>query len=133
MLITPSCPTLWPHGLQPIRLLSPWNSLGKNIGVGCHSLLQGIFPTQGLKAGPLHSRQILYHLSLHGSKRWHGSVYFVTFPIENLRNKPLNKRIAIFIRVCILTFFVLLISLYSVWIIYIDLSLNPLSLSSVCF
>jgi len=30
------------------RLLYPWNSPGKNIGVGCHSLLQGIFPTQGL-------------------------------------------------------------------------------------
>ena len=29
------------------RLLCPWDSLGKNIGVGCHALLQGIFPTQG--------------------------------------------------------------------------------------
>ena len=29
------------------RLLSPWNSPGKNTGVGCHFLLQGIFPTQG--------------------------------------------------------------------------------------
>ena len=28
-------------------LLCPWNSPGKNIGVGCHSLLQGIFPNQG--------------------------------------------------------------------------------------
>ena len=32
---------LWRHGLQPARLLCPWNSLGKNIGVGCHFLLQG--------------------------------------------------------------------------------------------
>ena len=30
------------------RLLCPWNSPGKNTGVGCHSLLQGIFPGQGL-------------------------------------------------------------------------------------
>ena len=37
--------SLWPHGLQPARLLCPWKSSGKNIGVGCHSLLQGIFPT----------------------------------------------------------------------------------------
>ena len=37
-----------PHGLQPIRLLYPWNFPCKNIGVGCHFLLQGIFPTQGL-------------------------------------------------------------------------------------
>ena len=33
----------------PTRLLSPWNSPGKNTGVGCHALLQGISPTQGLK------------------------------------------------------------------------------------
>ena len=30
------------------RLLCPWDSPGKNIGMGCHVLLQGIFPTQGL-------------------------------------------------------------------------------------
>ena len=29
-----------PHGLQPLRLLSPWDSPGKNTGVGCHFLLQ---------------------------------------------------------------------------------------------
>ena len=38
--------SLWPHGLQPTRILCPWNSPGKNTGVGCHSLLQGIFPSQ---------------------------------------------------------------------------------------
>ena len=43
-----SCPTLVrPHGLQPVRLLCPWDSPGKNTEVGCHALLQGIFPTQG--------------------------------------------------------------------------------------
>ena len=41
--------SLWPHGLWPTRLLCPWNSPGKNIGVGCHSLFQGIFPTPGIK------------------------------------------------------------------------------------
>ena len=35
-----SCPTLRPHGLQPTRLLRPWDSPGKNAGVGCHFLLQ---------------------------------------------------------------------------------------------
>ena len=39
--------SLRPHGLQPTRLLCPWDSPGKNTGVGCHFLLQGIFPTQG--------------------------------------------------------------------------------------
>ena len=37
------CATPWsvrPHGLQPTRLLRPWNSPGKNTGVGCHFLLQ---------------------------------------------------------------------------------------------
>ena len=35
-----SCPTLRLHGLQPTRLLRPWDSPGKNTGVGCHFLLQ---------------------------------------------------------------------------------------------
>jgi len=44
-----------------------WNSPGKNAGVGSHSLLQGIFPTQGLNQGLLHYRQILYRLGHQGS------------------------------------------------------------------
>ena len=36
------------HGLWLARLLSPWDFPGKNAGVGCHFLLQGIFLTQGL-------------------------------------------------------------------------------------
>ena len=44
---------------------------GKNTGVGCHSLLQGIFPTQGLNLALLHYRQILYCLSPQGSHRKH--------------------------------------------------------------
>ena len=48
---------------------SPWNSPGQNTGVGRLSLLQGIFPTQGLNAGLHHCRQILYQLSYQGSPR----------------------------------------------------------------
>ena len=40
--------SLQPHGLWPSRFLCLWNFLGKSIGVSCHFLLQGIFPTQGL-------------------------------------------------------------------------------------
>ena len=40
--------SLRPHGLYPARLLCPWDSPGKNSGVGCHALLQGISPIQGL-------------------------------------------------------------------------------------
>ena len=39
--------SLWPHGPQSARLLCLWGSPGKNTGVGCHFLLQGIFLTQG--------------------------------------------------------------------------------------
>ena len=52
-----SCPTL----CDPMDC--PWNSPGKNTGVGCHALLQGIFPTQGWNPGLPHCRQILYRLS----------------------------------------------------------------------
>ena len=55
--------SLRPHGLQPTRLLCPWDFPGKDTGVGCHFLLQGIFPTQGSNPGLLHCRQILYRLS----------------------------------------------------------------------
>ena len=59
--VAQSCPTL----CNPVD--SPWNSPGKNTGVGSHSLLQGIFPTQGLNPGLLRCRQILYQLSYQGS------------------------------------------------------------------
>ena len=55
------CPTLlWPHGLYPTRLLCPWDSPGKNTGVGCHFLLQGIFLTQRSNLRPLHCRRSLH-------------------------------------------------------------------------
>ena len=59
-----ACPNLQLHGLY-----SPWNYLGQNTGVGSLSLLQGIFPTQGLNPGLLHCRQVLYQLSHKGSPR----------------------------------------------------------------
>ena len=55
--------SLQPHGLWPARLLCPWDSPGKKTGVGCHFLLQGIFPTHGSNPRLLHCRQFLYHLS----------------------------------------------------------------------
>ena len=41
--------SLWPHGLWPARLLCLWDSPGKNTGVGCHALLQGIFLNPGIE------------------------------------------------------------------------------------
>ena len=49
-------------GLHPTRLLCPWDFPGKNTGVGCHFLLQGIFSTQG--SNPCHLHQQVYSLLL---------------------------------------------------------------------
>ena len=66
-------------GLQPTRLLCRWNSLGKNTGLDIHSLLQGIFPTQGPNPGFLHHMRILYHMTLQGSS--------VTYPITEVEDR----------------------------------------------
>ena len=68
--VTQSCPTLF----DPMDCSLPGSSVhgdspGKNTGVGCCALLQGIFPTQGLNPGLAHCRWILYHLSHQGSPR----------------------------------------------------------------
>ena len=72
--------SLRPHGLKPTRLLCPWDSLGKNTGVGCHFLLQGILPAQG--SNPhllclLHCQVCSLLLSNQGSP----------FPILNITNR----------------------------------------------
>ena len=63
--------SLRPHGLQPTRLLCPWDFPGNSPGLDCHFPLQGIFPTQGLNPGLPHCRQTLYHLSHQGSPPIH--------------------------------------------------------------
>ena len=70
--VAQSCPILYdPMDSCPPGLLHPWDSPGKNTGVGCHFLLQGIFPTQGLDPdGDLHCRQMLYPLSYQGSSNY---------------------------------------------------------------
>jgi len=56
------------------------DSPGKNTGVGCHVLLQGIFLTEGLNPGLLHCRQILYQLSHQESR---GILEWVTYPFSS--------------------------------------------------
>ena len=46
--------SLWPHGIQPARLLCLWDFPDKNTEAGCHFLLQGIFLTQGLNLSLWH-------------------------------------------------------------------------------
>ena len=56
-------PNSFRHGLLLARPFCLQNSPGKNTRVGCHFLLQGIFPTHGLNSGLLHCRETLYPLS----------------------------------------------------------------------
>ena len=54
-LVVQSCATLCdPLDCKPTRLLCPWDSPGKNTGVGCMPSSRGIFPTQGSNPCPLH-------------------------------------------------------------------------------
>ena len=81
--------SLRPHGLYS----SPGSSVhgdspGKNTSVGCHALLQGIFPTQGSKPGLLHCRRIRYCLSHQGSPR---ILEWVAYPF--LQGNLPNRRI----------------------------------------
>ena len=61
--------SLQPHRLWPAKLLCPWDSLGKNTGVGCHFLLQEFFPTQGLNPGLLHLQADCLPAELPGKQR----------------------------------------------------------------
>ena len=62
------CPTFWePMDCSPSGSSAHGIFHGKKTGVGCHSLLQGIFLTQGSNPGLLHCRWILYCLSHQGS------------------------------------------------------------------
>ena len=67
-LVAQLCPTL----CDPVECNPPGSPVhgdfpGKNTGVGCPALLQGIFPIQGSNPGLLHCRRILYGLSYQGS------------------------------------------------------------------
>ena len=69
-LITQLCLTLWDSmDSSPAGSSVHGDSPGKNTGVGCHALFQGIFPTQGTNPGLPHCGQILFQLSHQGSPR----------------------------------------------------------------
>ena len=63
--VVPDSATPWTVACT--KFLHPWDFLGKNTGVGCCFLLQGIFPTQGPNPGLLRCRQTPYRLSPQGS------------------------------------------------------------------
>ena len=79
--------SLRPNGLWPAKLLCLWISPGKNIGIGCLFLLQGIFPTQGSNPGLPHCRRILYQMSHKGSPR---ILVWVAYPFSSGSSWPRN-------------------------------------------
>ena len=88
-LVAQSCPTLY----NPMDCRLPGSSvhgdsLGKNTRVGCHALLQGIFPTQGLNPGLLHCKPVLYWLSHQGSPR---TLEWVAYPFSKGSSQPRNR------------------------------------------
>ena len=71
-------------GLWPTRLLCPWYFSGKNTGVGCHFLFQGIFLTQELNQCPLH----LLHWQMDSLPQSHlGSPYEQIIQSKNIHMK----------------------------------------------
>ena len=87
--------SLWPHRLRPARLLCPWNFPGKNTGVGCHFLLQGIFPTQGSNPNLL----CLLHWQVDSLPLSHlGSPFPRT---ENSLNCPRTSLVVQWLRICL--------------------------------
>ena len=83
------CPTL----CNPMDCIPPGSSVsgdspGKNTGVGCHALLQRIFPTQGSNPGVPHCRQILNRLRLKGSPR---ILEGVAYPSSRGSSGPRNR------------------------------------------
>ena len=85
-LVTQSCLTLCDTmDCSPPNSLVHGDSPGKNSEVGCHALLQGVFPTQGSNPGLLHFRQILYHLS-HQAIPW--ILEWIAYPFSRGSSRP---------------------------------------------
>ena len=93
-LVAQSCPVVCdPVDCNPPGFSVHMDSLGKNTRVGCHALLQGIFPTQELNQGLLHYRWILQQLSHQGSP-WTHCHHLILRTLSNLakaQHYPLNQ------------------------------------------
>ena len=78
--------SLLPHGLY-----SPWNSLGKNTGLGIHSLLQGIFPTQGSNPGLPHCSRFFTSWATRETQFIHSTnIYWASYQLPGKRRFTMN-------------------------------------------
>ena len=74
--VAQSCPTLCnPMDCSPLGSSDDGDSPGKNSGVGCHALLERIFPIQRSNPVLPHCKQILYHMNHQGSP--HCNVFYI--------------------------------------------------------
>ena len=88
-LVTQSCPTVCkPMDYSPPGSSVHGDSSGKNTGVGCHALLQGVFPSQGWNPGLPYCWRILYQLSHQGSSR---ILEWVAHPFSRGSSWPRNR------------------------------------------
>ena len=83
-LVAQSCPALATLSGTSVH----GDCSGKNTGVGCHTLLQGIFSIQGSNLGLLNCRQILWHLSHQGSSR---ILEWVAYPFSRGSSQARNR------------------------------------------
>ena len=87
-LVSQSCLILCnPMGCSPPGSSVHGDLPGKNTGLGCHALIQEVFPTQGLNPGLPCCRWILYHLSHQGSPR---ILEWVAYPCSRGSSQPRN-------------------------------------------
>ena len=84
----PSLTLCNPMDCSPLGSSVHRDSPGKNTGVGCHALFQGIFPTQGSNPGLPHCRRILCHLSHQGNPR---ILEWVACPFSIGTSRPRNR------------------------------------------
>ena len=96
-LVAQSCPTL----CNTVDYSPPGSSVhgdfpGKNTGVGCHALLQGIFPTHGLNPGLLYHRQIFTMWSLPPGKP------SLSCPISSISSKDFCRKSRVLSEICFL-------------------------------
>ena len=102
--VAQTCPTLCdPMGCSLLGSCVHGDTPGKNTGVGCHSLLQRLFPTQESNQGILHSNQILYHLSYQGRPK----LLFFIFKYKVLASLNMKGIILKLNNVCVFTFYIL--------------------------